>query len=131
MGAAHGAGLSGLQGVRGAAPARSGDPGFPVCRRSIRRCAFCFKGKESRCGSNILSVISRNYPFCFDVKPIPLDVDPVTRQFLTRVDDVFGGLFNLTLCDKLVWGQVPERAMRAALIIVEPLRFDNGLCLGE
>jgi hypothetical protein len=59
------------------------------------------------------------------------DVGPVTRQFLTRVGDVFGGPAHLTLCDKLVWGQVPERAVGAALIIVEPPRFDDGLRLGE
>jgi hypothetical protein len=37
-----------------------------------------------------------------------VDVGPVTRQSLTRADDVFGGLFNLTLCDKLIRGQVAE-----------------------
>ena len=36
------------------------------------------------------------------------DVGPVLRRFLTRADDVFGDLFNLTLCDKLIRGQVPE-----------------------
>jgi len=36
------------------------------------------------------------------------DVGPVLRQFLTRAEDLFGGLFNLTLRDKLVRGQVPE-----------------------
>ncbi|MBM4134828.1 MAG: hypothetical protein FJ245_13795 [Nitrospira sp.] len=37
-----------------------------------------------------------------------IDVGPVLRQFLTRAEDLFGGLFNLTLRDKLVRGQVPE-----------------------
>jgi hypothetical protein len=35
-------------------------------------------------------------------------VGPVTRQSLTRADDFFGGPDSLTLCDKLVRGQVPE-----------------------
>src|SRR6267143_6999052 len=62
---------------------------------------------------------------------VMVDVGPATRQFLTRADGFFGGPDHLTLCDKLVRGQVPERAVRAALIIVEPPRFDDGLCLGE
>jgi hypothetical protein len=36
------------------------------------------------------------------------DVSPVTRQFLTRADDLFGGPDSLTLCDELIRGQVPE-----------------------
>ncbi len=36
------------------------------------------------------------------------DVGPVLRQLLPRADGFFGGLFNLTLCDKLIRGQVPE-----------------------
>ncbi len=42
------------------------------------------------------------------------DVGPVTRQFLTRADDFFDDLYDLTLCNKLVGRQVPERAVRAA-----------------
>jgi hypothetical protein len=37
-----------------------------------------------------------------------VDVGPVTRQSLTRADDFFGNLFGLTLCEKLIRGQVPE-----------------------
>ena len=36
------------------------------------------------------------------------DVGPVLRQLLTRAENLFGGLFTLTLCDELVRGQVPE-----------------------
>lgn len=39
---------------------------------------------------------------------LAVDVGPVLRQLLTRTEDLFGGLFNLTLYDKLVRGQVPE-----------------------
>ena len=41
-------------------------------------------------------------------KTAETDVGPITRQFLTRADDFFGDLFSLTLCDKLIRGQVPE-----------------------
>jgi hypothetical protein len=37
-----------------------------------------------------------------------IDVGPVLRQFLTRVGDLFDGLFHLTLAKKPIWGQVPE-----------------------
>jgi hypothetical protein len=59
------------------------------------------------------------------------DVGLVLRQLLTRAEDLFGGLFNLTLCDKLVRGQVPERAVRAVLIVVEPPGFYDVLGLGH
>jgi hypothetical protein len=59
------------------------------------------------------------------------EVGPVLRQLLTKAEDLFGGLFNLTLCDKLIRRQVAERAVRAALIIVEPPGFDEVLGLGE
>jgi hypothetical protein len=39
---------------------------------------------------------------------LAVDVGPVLRQLLTRAEDLFGGLFNLTLCDKLIRGQVPK-----------------------
>ena len=59
------------------------------------------------------------------------DVGPVLRQLLTRTDDFLGGPDHLTFCDKLVRGQVPEQVLWAALILVEPPRFDDGLRLGE
>jgi hypothetical protein len=37
-----------------------------------------------------------------------LDVGPVTRQFLTRADDLFGDLVHLALHDKLIRRQVTE-----------------------
>jgi hypothetical protein len=49
-----------------------------------------------------------------------LDVGPIPRQFLTRTDGFFGSLDHLTLSNKLIRRQVAERAVRAALIIVEP-----------
>ena len=60
-----------------------------------------------------------------------LDVGPIPRQFLTRTDGFFGSSDYLTLSNKLIRRQVAERAVRAALIIVESPRFDDGLCLGE
>jgi hypothetical protein len=39
---------------------------------------------------------------------LAVDVGPIPRQLLTRTDDFFGDLFSLTLCDKLIRGQVPE-----------------------
>ena len=36
------------------------------------------------------------------------DVGPVTRQSLTRTEGFFDDLLLLTLCDKLIRGQVPE-----------------------
>lgn len=60
-----------------------------------------------------------------------VDVGPILRQCLTRAESFFDTLAFLTLCEKLVRGQVPERAMRAELIIVEPPGFDDNLCLGE
>ena len=39
---------------------------------------------------------------------LALDVDPVPRQLLTRAESFFGGLFFLTLSDKLTRGQVPK-----------------------
>jgi len=50
----------------------------------------------------------------------PVDVGPVTRQFLTRADGFFGGPDHLTFRDKFIRGQVSERAVLAGLIIVEP-----------
>ena len=38
------------------------------------------------------------------------DVGLVLRQLLTRTDSFFGGPHHLTLCDELVWGQVPALA---------------------
>jgi len=74
------------------------------------------------------------FPICgtadeFNTKGI--DAGPVLRQLLTRTEGFFGGPDHLTLSNKLVWGQVPERAMRTALIVVEPPRFDDALRLGE
>jgi hypothetical protein len=37
-----------------------------------------------------------------------VDVGPVTRQSLTRAEGFFDNLLSLTLCEKLIWGQVPE-----------------------
>ena len=65
------------------------------------------------------------------VEATPGDVGPVTRQSLTRADDLFGGPDPLTLCDELIRGQVPERAVRAALIIVEPPGFNDLLGFGH
>lgn len=36
------------------------------------------------------------------------DVGPVLRRSLTRADDFFDDRLALTLCDKLIRGQVPE-----------------------
>jgi hypothetical protein len=44
----------------------------------------------------------------FNGELLASDVGPITRQFLTRADDFLGDLFSLTLCDKLIRGQVPE-----------------------
>ncbi len=54
----------------------------------------------------------------------PSDVGPILRRFLTRADDCFDDRLALTLCDELVRGQVPERAVRMALIVVHAPRFD-------
>ena len=62
---------------------------------------------------------------------VALDVGPLTRQFLTGTDGFFDGPDDLTLCDKLVRRQVPERAVRAVHIIVEPPGFNDVLGLGE
>ena len=59
------------------------------------------------------------------------DVAPFPRQILTGADDFFGGPNGLTLDDKLVRGQVPERAVRTAVIIINPPRFDNGLRIAQ
>ena len=59
------------------------------------------------------------------------DVGPVPRQCLTRIDDFFDSPDDLTLCKKLVGGQVPKRAVRPTLIVVHAPGFDDGLCLGE
>ena len=42
------------------------------------------------------------------LQEVPCDVGPVTRQSLTRADDLFGGPDSLTLCDGLIRDQVPE-----------------------
>ena len=60
-----------------------------------------------------------------------IDVGPVLRRFLTRADDFFDGRLSLTLCDELVRGQVPERAVWAVVIVIHPPGFDDGLRLGE
>jgi hypothetical protein len=36
---------------------------------------------------------------------------------------------GLTLCDELIRGQVPERAMRTPLIVIHPPGFDEDLGL--
>ena len=59
------------------------------------------------------------------------DVGPVLRRFLTRADDFFVDLFSLTLSNQLLRRQVAERAMRAALSIVEPPGFKDVLRLRE
>jgi hypothetical protein len=59
------------------------------------------------------------------------DVGLVLRQLFTRAEDLFDGLFNLTLSNKLIRRQVAERTVRAALIIVEPLGFDDVFGLGH
>ena len=59
------------------------------------------------------------------------DLGPVMRQFLTRTHRFFGGPDHLTLSNKLIRRQVAERAVRAALIIVEPPGFNDVLGLGE
>jgi hypothetical protein len=59
------------------------------------------------------------------------DVGLVLRQLFTRAEDLFGGVFNLMLSNKLILRQVAERTVRAALIIVEPSGFDDVLGLGE
>ena len=59
------------------------------------------------------------------------DVGPGTRQSLTRAASFFDDLLSLTLFEKLVRGQVPERAMGPTLIVVAPPDFDDGLCFGQ
>jgi hypothetical protein len=59
------------------------------------------------------------------------DVDPFLRQILPGADDFFGGPNGLTLDYKLVRGQLPERAVRTAVIIIKPPRFDNGLRIAQ
>src|SRR5438552_3203515 len=59
------------------------------------------------------------------------DVGPIPRQFLARTDGFFGSPDHLTLSNKLIRRQVAERAVRAALIIVEPPDFNEVLGLGE
>ncbi len=59
------------------------------------------------------------------------DVAPILRRFLTRADDYFDDRLSLTLCDELVRGQVPKRAVRPTLIVVHAPGFDEGLRLGE
>jgi hypothetical protein len=59
------------------------------------------------------------------------DVGPTSGQILTRTDDFFSGLNHLTLPNKLIRRQVAERAVRAALIIVESPGFNDLLGLSE
>jgi hypothetical protein len=59
------------------------------------------------------------------------DVGHTFRQLSTRVDDFFGDLVGLTLNNELVRGQVPERPVEPALIVVHPPGFDDGLCAGN
>ena len=57
-----------------------------------------------------------------------IDVGPISKRCLTRTDGFFGGPDHLTVCHELVrGGQVPERAMRPALIIVPPPRTGRSL----
>jgi len=58
-------------------------------------------------------------------------VGPLSRQLLTRLEGFFDGLLSLTLFEKLIRGQVPERAMGATLVIVAPPGFDDGLGLNQ
>ena len=58
------------------------------------------------------------------------DVGPIQRQFLTGLDSFFVGPV-LTLSNELIRRQVAERAVRAALIIVEPPGFKDVLSLSE
>ena len=44
---------------------------------------------------------------------------------------VFDGPTLLTVLGKLIRCQVPERAMRSMLIVVDAPRFDRGLSVGE
>ena len=60
-----------------------------------------------------------------------VDVGPIYRQLSTRVGDFFGDLVGLTLNNELVRGQVPERPVEPALIVVHPPGFDDGLCVGN
>lgn len=46
-------------------------------------------------------------------------------------DDFFDALLSLTLFEKLVRGQVPDRAMGPTLIVIAPPGFDDGMCLGQ
>lgn len=61
----------------------------------------------------------------------PLDVGPFPRQVLTGADDCFGSPNDLTLLSELLRCQVPEGAVRAAVIIIVPPRFDDRLSIGE
>jgi hypothetical protein len=39
---------------------------------------------------------------------LTVDVGPILRQSLTRAEGFFDNLLSLTLCEKLIRGQVPE-----------------------
>lgn len=60
-----------------------------------------------------------------------IDVGPVPRQFLTGADRFFGTHVDLTLLSKLLRGRVPKRAVRAALIVIDPPQFDDQLGFGQ
>lgn len=53
-----------------------------------------------------------------------LTLVPVPRRFLTRTAGFIGGPDHLTLSNNFIRRQVAERAVRAALIIVEPPCFN-------
>lgn len=59
------------------------------------------------------------------------DVGPIPRQFLTGVEHFFGAHADLTLLNKLLRGQVPEGAVRPALIVIGPPQFDDQLGLRQ
>ena len=62
---------------------------------------------------------------------LAVDVGHVPRRFLPSTDCICGGLDHLTVSSTFVRGQVPERAVRAALITVKPPGFDDVVGLGE
>ena len=54
-----------------------------------------------------------------NLTPVRPDVGPFPRQVLTRTADFCGSLDHLTLTNKLIWGQVTERAMGRAVTHAE------------
>jgi hypothetical protein len=59
------------------------------------------------------------------------DVGPIPRHLLTRAGRFFDTHADLTLLDKLLRGQVPERAMRPTLVVIPAPGFDDDLCVGQ